>query len=374
MSIPRLLKTCVLILATGLSAAQCIELKSSPFDTSQGGLLGFLTLAARGGGVRYVAAGNGGTVFTSSDGLSWQTTTLDASVNFNNAVWTGSRWVLVGGSASQCAVFISSDGINWNAATTPTCTRQLMAVAGNVEGTRVVAVGVPNPTNPVALASVDGGVTWNFLTTVGTYQYSGIVFANNQFIAFNDPDFLARAQAYFSDGVTNFSATLSDPKTGAKENGFGAAITVGDRVIVGLTDNCCSPPVAMHSVSTTDNGTSPWTLNTTNIFGGNTTNLYPRAFAVDGTATTLVAVGDSCLVDRTTDIANLNWTGAQTAMTGCSGVNWSGLIHDGGKFVATGTDAGSIAHVAVSSTGNAGDWTIATISAGIAVNHVALRP
>lgn len=361
----------ILVALIGSGFTQCIELKQSPFDTSQGGLLGFLTLGSRSAGlVNLVAAGNSGTVFTSNDGLSWSSTTLDSSVNFYNAVWTGSRWVLVGGSASTCTIFTSPDGSNWTAATTPVCTKQLLAVASNTDGSRIVAVGEPAPTLPAALGSTDGGSTWNTITSVGTYKYAGLVFANNLFVSLDDPNTGAPVAAYTSDGASGFVQSGASLDTSGKNNSFGAAIAVNNRVIVGLTTADLN--MNMNSLSSLDNGATAWTGNLTNIFGGNMTNLYPRAFARDTAATVLVAVGDSCLVDRTTDIAGLNWTGAQNVMSGCAGINWKGLIHDGAKFVATGSDGGGVGYFAYSSTGNSTDWTIGSIGA-ISVNHVAIK-
>ena len=363
-------------LALLLATTHCIELKSSPFDTSQGGLLGFLTLFARDDGrVRYIAAADAGTVYSSTNGLVWRSTILDSTINFLSAVWSGSKWFLVGGTASACSVYSSSDGLTWTAATLPSCLNRLQAVAASTDGTRIMAVGDPAPTAPAGVVSLDSGSTWNTITTLGTYTYAGLVFANNQFMAFNNPAGAVRVNAAVSDGTTNFALTSNDPQTGAKENTYGAALAIGNRIVHAADEPASMSPDPMNSVTTTDNGATLWTVNpmSNRIFGGNTSDLFPRALAADSAGTTLVAVGDACLVDRTNDLAGLTWTGVQTAMTGCSGIKWQGLIYDGAKYVATGVDGSNAGYFAYSSTGNATDWTIGTLGS-VSINHLAIRP
>lgn len=356
------------------SSLACIDLKSSPLDTSQGGLFGFLGLFLRdAGGTRFLAPAENGSAYISSNGAEWTRITVvsDTTKRMMAAVWTGARWVVVGGDATTCQIFTSPDAQNWTAAAGAACSALLRSVAVNADGSRLVAVGNVFAGSAVILASQDGGLSWSPLTSPSTLALGGVVFANGQFMAFQDPAGSSFLNAYTSDGTGNFIGIGFPPQGGAKQNTFGAAFALGLRIIHAADDPCCSPS-AMRSVTTLDNGGSAWTLNSTNIFGGNTLSIFPRAFAFNPAAPRLLAVGDSCLVDSTSDPSTLAWSGVQNVMAGCSGVSWKGLVFDGAKFVAAGTNASVQAQFALSATGNPADWIVGS-GAGPGVNHLAAR-
>jgi hypothetical protein len=362
-----------LALTLGTSVA-CIDLKSSPLDTSQGGLFGFLGLLLRDGGARFVAAAESGSAYVSNNGAEWTRVTIvsDTSKRMMAGVWTGARWVVVGGDATTCQIYTSSDAQNWTPAAGVTCSGLLRSVAVNADGSRVVAVGNLSGGSAVILASQDGGLNWSPLTSPSTLSLGGVVFANSQFMAFQDPAGAGALAAYTSNGTGPFIGIASAPQGGAKQNSFGAAFALGLRVIHAADDPCCTAPTAQRSVTTLDNGASAWTVNSANIFGGNLLNLFPRAMAFNAAAPRLVAVGDGCLVDFTGDPASLAWTGTQNVMSGCAGVNWKGLVFDGAKFVAAGTNGSSQAQFALSATGNPSDWVVGA-GASPGVNHLAGR-
>jgi hypothetical protein len=364
----------VLLLALIAPLTQCIELKKSPFDTSQGGLMGFLALFSRdSSGLRFVAAAGSGTVYTSDNGLAWTEVSITSGLDFKQALWTGTRWVLVGGSASGCSVYTSTDGAEWSAATLPTCAGQLLAVARNSSSGRIVAVGELAPAAPASITSVDDGLTWTTLSSTGTYRYAGLVFANNAFVAAQDPQDSSDTSVHTSDGTTAFAVAAQLPLGSiGKGNTLGAMIAVDNRVIVAGTDAVLAPKPVI-SASSTDNGASAWSTNSANIFGGNSTPLLPRALVANTGKDTLVAVGDSCLVDRTTDIAGLAWIGSQQPMSNCSSITWQGLTHDGVKFVAVGTGPSSEGKFAFSGTGAPADWIVGDVGA-FPVYDVAVRP
>lgn len=92
----------------------------------------------------YIAAGDGGAIYSSTDLTNWSVTTSNSAVNFNAAVYALGKFVAVGSGTSNNIV--SSAGLSsWNAATTtvPGSSNQLPdglnAVA--TDGTTVVAVG-----------------------------------------------------------------------------------------------------------------------------------------------------------------------------------------------------------------------------------------
>lgn len=347
---------CLAALMTGGSA--CIEIQSSPLDTSQGGLLGFLSLIIRGtAGSTLVAVGANGLAYTSSDATNWQISTVvaDATITLHDVIWTGTRFIAVGGNGSACSIFYSDDGFAWTNAITPACPIRLLAVAASTDGQRVVAVGDLAGPTPLALTSADGGVNWSPVVTGGTIRYLRLIFVNNQFVAFTGPLSSVDVGAFTSDGTSTFTITANPPMPGGKGSTLGDAIAVGNRIIVASTDPSIGAPSPMRTSTTTDNGATIWTGNVTNVFGGSTTNV-PRAMAIS-TAGRLIAVGDACTVDGTSDLATLNWSGVPSTISGCSGVDWMAMIYDGSRFLAVGNDGGGAGFAAFSATGDAGNWT-----------------
>ncbi|MCR9144759.1 MAG: hypothetical protein NXI24_21145 [bacterium] len=367
------MSACLVVLMGGSSA--CIEIQSSPLDTSQGGIFGFLSLVIRGTeGNTLVAVGANNLAYTSSDAQTWQQNAIVSGVNytFHDVIWTGTRFIAVGGDASACAIFLSDDGFNWSPATMPTCPVALFAVAASTtDSQRIVTVGDVNGPTPMALTSADGGLTWSVLVTAGVIRYTRLVFANNEFMALDDPLNSSDGAAYTSDGTSTF-ALVNTPVTGAgKGTTLGDAIAVGNRIIRAGTDPGTFPPAPMATTTTTDNGASAWTVNATTIYGGSN-SLIPRALAVS-TAGRLVALGDSCAVDATSDLANLTWSGVQTTVTGCSGVNWMDLIYDGSRFLAVGNNGSNQGFAALSATGDAASWTQSSIGSTL-IYSLAIKP
>lgn len=375
----------VLLIATAMHSFACIELSKSPFDISQGGVTGLLALLIRGDGVTattpttdavsvsYIAAASSGQVYSSTDASTWTVTTVDAGVDFYSAVYTGQNWVVVGGSpGASCAIYTSADGQTWTAASHPVCGAELLSVATNGSG-RVVAGGNTPTVTPVVLVSDDHGATWTSVIGTGFYKYINVVYTNT-FLFANEPFDSSVADVYSSDGVTTPAVTIQ-PQAGAKQNTVGMMYAFGVSVIHVATNPCCSAPSNIRSSKSSNNGVS-WTINTTDIFASNTAYEFPRGIVGDNATspTVLVAVGDNCRVDRTTDTVNLAWSAAPLTMSGCSGINWKGVIHDGSQYVAVGqnTIAPHTGRMAVSATGNATDWTITTPGTA-PINHIAFQ-
>ena len=62
-------------------------------------------------GLRLVAVGQSGAVYTSPDGLSWTGGNAGTDRNLFSVAWTGSRFVAVGGSGVRAE---SPDGVAWS--------------------------------------------------------------------------------------------------------------------------------------------------------------------------------------------------------------------------------------------------------------------
>ena len=101
-------------------------------------------------GSQFIAAGSGGAVFTSLDGINW--TELETSVpvvSYMGAAWSGSRLVLAGG--SMCGLLYP-------------CTASLGEV-------------------PVGISSTDGGLSWEMFNIDGDYRSHGLAWGDGRFVS-----------------------------------------------------------------------------------------------------------------------------------------------------------------------------------------------
>ncbi len=126
------------------------------------------------GAGRFVAVGNGGTIFTSADdGATWTaaTTSPVAFSNFNRVVFANGRFIVVGNAAnstSSALLFTSDDGVTFTGRTSNSTGRNLLSVA-HVSGTGGTAKWVAgsaavsissSPALANLLVSTDNGTTW----------------------------------------------------------------------------------------------------------------------------------------------------------------------------------------------------------------------
>ena len=142
-------------------------------------------------GTQFVAVGEGGTIVTSPDGLSW---TLQASGTANQlqAVGaSGSR--LVATQYNSTTVLSSPDGVSWTSHPTSADVQSLVGVAGSA--TQFVAVGTTTSSGGAVLTSPDG-VTWTAQDAGCSTGLSGVVWSGTQFVA------VGGAIATSPDGVT----------------------------------------------------------------------------------------------------------------------------------------------------------------------------
>lgn len=346
-----------MLICFSATSGACLEAERQ-FKNYQDGFL-FLLIQALLSGGKSVAVGAGGLGYISNDGQTWEpvTITSDSTININGITWTGSRFVAVGGNATSCAIFTSTDGQNWQPAIKPVCSVSLFAVTADPTGQKLMAVGDMSGAVPIAFSSNDGGSSWFTVTGAGSYRYTRVVFANNQFMAVNDPQNSFDISSFVSDGISIFTITANAPQPSAgKGSTLADIITVGNSVYQSGNDATTLAPSPMRSGYTTDNGTTTWINNSINIFAGNTTN-FPRALSVNNN-NRMVALGDNCMTDFTDDIINLTWTGVANTVAGCSGIGWTDMIHDGSKFIAVGANGSSEGQSAVSATGDPASWTI----------------
>jgi len=137
---------------------------------------------------RYVAVGKGGAMITSLDGTTW-TTQNSATTNDLRAIATGSPGMVAVGPGGT--IVRSSDGANWAAVTSGT-TNDLYGVSYAVNNT-FYAVGAKG----TMLSSTDG-VTWTPIATGTTADLHGFAYSGITFVAVGSGGTII----YSSDAVT----------------------------------------------------------------------------------------------------------------------------------------------------------------------------
>ena len=345
----------------------CIKISASPFDTSQGadGLAGllattyaYLLLSAK----TYVAVGDQGKGYISTDGRTWtQVTVTSSSTTLTGVRYAGSAFFATGYGATTALLFRSTDGLTWT---------QVLSVSGATgikfediayANGRLVVVG-DTAIGTLGRTSTDGGTTWSTVTFPAGNGLGKIVHDGTNFVTTEDSNGGGVLTYKSTDGIT-FTAT-SQPLTGAKGNVTGDLLVASGRVVY-MGSNPISTPAPPYSASTTNQGSS-WTANSVTPMGNNGVGEIGRALAYNGSR--LEAVGDNCRVDFTTNLTSLSWSSTALTMSGCSAINWKGMIWDGSKFVAV----GSSGKFAASATGASTDWTYTTLGSSN-VNAIAVR-
>lgn len=129
-----------------------------------GNLLGIaFTSATATVGNTFVAVGQGGSIFSSPDALTWTGRTSNVATNLNAVLYAGTVFVAVGDAGT---IVTSPDGINWTTRTSGTANNLYgLTMAGTV----MVAVGA----NGTILASSDG-TTWAAASSGTTRDLYGI--------------------------------------------------------------------------------------------------------------------------------------------------------------------------------------------------------
>lgn len=121
--------------------------------------------AASDASLNFVAVGDVGVMFKSSDGAVWSALTSPSVANFNATLYALSQFIAVGSPSGAGNVFRSTNLLSWTpASTNPGSAQNLNALATN--GSRVVAVG----DNGTIQSSTDG-LTWTTATTVPTADH-----------------------------------------------------------------------------------------------------------------------------------------------------------------------------------------------------------
>lgn len=245
----------------------------------------------------FVAVGEGGTILTSPDGVSW--TKRDSSTDYwvNGVVYGNEAFVAVGDGST---VLTSADGLNWTTRS-PVLNNSCLNSITFGNGT-FVAVG----SDGTIITSPDGS-SWTSRYSGLQLWLSGVTYSDGIFIAVGS----SGAVLTSPDGI---NWTPGNPLTNSVSEvvyGNGAFVTVGkDGLIL----------------------TSPDGINWTSRVSGTAHDLYGITYS----NSTFVTVGESGAVLTSTD--GISWASRASAVS----VDLEGIAFGGDKFVAVGKYGGII--------------------------------
>jgi hypothetical protein len=188
------------------------------------------------GNSKFVAAGSSGRMAWSSDGATWYevTSSTFGTTGITDIIWTGSRFVAVGGNK----IAYSTDGTSWTQVTTAnkpssfSTAKSLQGLAWDGSGKLVAAGG-----GGVIIYSTDHGTSWTQVPdSTFSISIAGITWGGDRFIAVG-----RTAMASSPDGV-NWT-TLTDPdrifysSDNLQKIAYGAGVFV-TAVRFGLSSGC----------------------------------------------------------------------------------------------------------------------------------------
>ena len=243
----------------------------------------------------FVAVGEGGTVLTSSDGVTWIPRTSGVSTTFFNVTYGKGLFVAIGAGG---VIITSLDGITWTQRTSGTTTRFWDIVFAN---DIFVAIG----DGGVIVASSDG-ITWNVRTSGVGNNLIGITFGNSRWVIVGDSGTV----------LTSTDSVIWTTRTSGHPNNL-YDVTFGNGLFVATGDG--TPNII----------TSPDGITWTQRTSGTTSELYDATytgqfFVAGGQNGTLITSNDGITwtsrVSGTTNILfTVSFVGNQLFLMGVGG-------------------------------------------------------
>ncbi|MBV9191472.1 MAG: hypothetical protein JO292_00930 [Betaproteobacteria bacterium] len=261
-------------------------------------------------GTAYDIVGNAGTLFQSTDGITWTQAAgnwaaMAGVTNVNDIIFTAAGYIAVGDAG---LILFSADNTNWTAgayAVPPAPAQNLNALATN--GSRVVAVG----NGGAIYYSDNNAATWTAATVpAGTGNLYGVAWASTgQWVAVGAAGTILNS----TDGSNWVAATSVTPAITTDLRSATSLVSTGIYTAVGLGGQ----------VATSTNGVN-WTTESIT-----TNDLLAVAGSVAGTGL-FVAVGQAGVAFTSFD--GVTWTARTTG----SASNLFAVVNGGGQFVVGG--------------------------------------
>ena len=288
-------------------------------------------------GERTARAEGGHEAAASGCGETWTARTSGTTAIFDDAAWTGTQLVLVGGMVSGSnAIFTSPDGVTW----TPHAAGTTLEYRGVTwTGTQLVAVGWAG-----AILTSPEGITWTSRASGTAANLYGVTWTGSQLVAVGQGGMILTSP----DGVA-----WTERSSGVSANLFDVTWTGSQLVTVGEDATILTSPDGI-----------AWTRRTSsaNLDGVTWTGTQLAAVGVggavatspDGVTWTWRTSGTSVVLDHVTSatakLVAVGWGG--TVLTSPDGVTWTsrasgtsanlfGVTWTGSQLVAVGS-AGTI--------------------------------
>jgi hypothetical protein len=288
------------ILLAVVIALTCIPAKSSAVSITANQLNA--VIFANG---KYVAVGAAGTIFTSSDGVTWTSRSMGTTTNLNAITYGAGQFVVVGDGGLEAS---STDGISWTSGWTSVSSNLNVISFNSITG-MFVSAG-PTPWSTITTTNVSG---W---TKAATSNYpKSIIFDGTSFVGIS-----AHTMAQVSTSTNGSTWSLVSTATGTLNSiayGNGVYVSVGSS---GLIATSTDKVTWTNRVSGTSN-----TLNSITYNSG-----------------TFVAVGQSGTVLTSSD--GINWASGTSGTT----QTLNGVTNGNGTFIAVGL-GGTISTISVGS-------------------------
>lgn len=193
------------------------------FDASRPALRGIFAASSV-----FVAVGDGGTILSGTDGITWNALTSNTTANLRSVAFTGTRYVAVGDGG---VIVTSTDGgVTWTALTIAGAGNLRKVVYGNNNnstdngGTLTINTFVAVADNGTAVVSNDGGANWSVVAVPGAGDLVGLSYIT-RFVAID-----RAGNAFTSANGQTWTGPIPTGSSGLRglvQNGYGF-IAVGD--------------------------------------------------------------------------------------------------------------------------------------------------
>ena len=278
------------------------------------------------GAGRYVAVGDKGAIFSSSDGVTWSKKDSGTTGTLRSVIYGKNQFVAVGDSG---VIRTSTNGETWNRRSYGDIAflKSLIYVAG-----KFVAVGGGG----VIVTSADGAV-WKVPRPwkSGQMHLRAVAHGGGKILAVGDGETIITS----SDGGITWNRTYQKPSAKLREDILRDAIHAdGKFIAVGLNGVVLTSPT----------GTAPWARSTPGPLNSKSQKKYLYAIThngISGTSGKYVVVGDDGAVINSSN--GTSWTAATRIGTYLLDVTYAA-----GKFVAVGGYNEESGHISYSTDGS----------------------
>lgn len=187
----------------GNSIAYSVDGFNWSVSTAPSNTKGWNSIAYGNGAFVAVSKPNSNMALYSTDGMTWQQTTMPSSKSWSSVTYGNGKFVAVAEGNSSVAAY-STDGITWIQTNMPTSAYWMSVTYGNG---KFVAVTYGSDGSTVSAYSEDG-ITWTQATLPILQSWHSVTYGNGKFVAVGTISAGSNYVAYSSDGINWAEASL----------------------------------------------------------------------------------------------------------------------------------------------------------------------